>query len=217
VDEIPFDFNRRRLSVVVRHADQHILITKGEVESVLAICQTVTIDGSPQPFDDSRRAEAEKVFKKLSAEGCRALGVATLKVEKQDQYTVAAEHAMTFVGFGAFLDPPKEGILSVLEALKKNGISVVVMTGDNQYVTQKIAHDIGLAADRILVGTQVDTMDDAAVAYQAENGAIFARVSPEQKNASSWLLRRAAMLLATWVMESTMLRRSTLPMLGFQS
>jgi P-type Mg2+ transporter len=182
VDEVPFDFNRKRLSVVVRHGDEHTLITKGEVESVFAICQTVTIDGSPQPFDDSRRAEAEKTFKKLSADGYRALGVAVLNVEKQNEYTVAAEHAMTFVGFAAFLDPPKEGVLSVLEALKKNGVSVVVMTGDNQYVTQKIAHDVGLAADRILIGTQVDTMDDAALAYQAENGAIFARVSPEQKN-----------------------------------
>jgi Mg2+-importing ATPase len=182
VDEVPFDFNRKRLSVVVRHGDEHTLITKGEVESVFAICQTVTIDGSPQPFDDSRRAEAEKTFKKLSADGYRALGVAVLNVEKQNEYTVAAEHAMTFVGFAAFLDPPKEGVLSVLEALKKNGVSVVVMTGDNQYVTQKIAHDVGLAADRILIGTQVDMMDDAALAYQAENGAIFARVSPEQKN-----------------------------------
>src|ERR1035438_1264676 len=93
-----------------------------------------------------------------------------------------AEHSLTLVGFAAFLDPPKEGVLAVLQALKQNGISVVVMTGDNQYVTQKIAHDVGLNADRILVGNQLDTMDDAAVAHQAENGAIFARVSPEQKN-----------------------------------
>jgi Mg2+-importing ATPase len=89
---------------------------------------------------------------------------------------------MTLAGFAAFLDPPKEGIAPVLEALKQNGISVVIMTGDNQYVTQKVARDVGLAADRILTGNQVDTMDDAALAVQAENGAIFARVSPEQKN-----------------------------------
>jgi Mg2+-importing ATPase len=182
VDEIPFDFNRKRLSVVVRHGDEHLLITKGEAESVFAICETVTIDGSSQPFDDDRRATAEATLKKLSSDGYRALGVAVRKVEKQDVYTVAAEHAMTLVGFAAFLDPPKEGVLSVLQALKQNGISVVVMTGDNQYVTQKIAHDVGLGADHILIGNQVDTMDDAAVAYQAENGAIFARVSPEQKN-----------------------------------
>jgi Mg2+-importing ATPase len=182
VDEIPFDFNRKRLSVVVRHADDYLLITQGEAESVIAICEMVTIDGVPQPFDVSRRAEAEDTFKKLSADGYRVLGVAVLKVEKQDVYNVAAEYAMTLVGFAAFLDPPKEGILSVLNALKQNGISVVIMTGDNQYLTQKIAHDVGLSADRILIGNQVDTMDDAALVYQAENGAIFARVSPEQKN-----------------------------------
>jgi Mg2+-importing ATPase len=89
---------------------------------------------------------------------------------------------MTLAGFAAFLDPPKEGIHDVLEALKQNGVSVVIMTGDNQYVTQKIARDVGLPADNILTGSQVDTMDDAALAYQAENGSIFARVSPEQKN-----------------------------------
>ena len=105
-----------------------------------------------------------------------------LKVDKRDAYTPADERDMTLAGFAAFLDPPKEGVHSVLEALKQNGVSVVIMTGDNQYVTQKVAHDVGLPADRILAGNQVDTMDDAALAYQAENGAIFARVSPEQKN-----------------------------------
>ena len=182
VDEIPFDFNRKRLSVVVRHGDEHLLVTKGEAESVFAICKTVTIDGSPQPFDDSRRAQAAETFQKLSSDGYRTLGVAVLKVEKQDVYKVAAEHDMTLAGFAAFLDPPKQGIAPVLEALKQNGISVVIMTGDNQYVTHKVARDVGLAADRILTGNQVDTMDDAALAVQAENGAIFARVSPEQKN-----------------------------------
>lgn len=182
VDEIPFDFNRRRLSVVLRHGDEYLLITKGEAESVFAICETVTVDGSPQPFDDARRAAAEATLKQLGSDGYRALGVAVLKVAKRDAYTVAAERGMTLAGFAAFLDPPKQGVLSVLEALRRNGISVVVMTGDNQYVTRKIAREVGLAADRILLGNQVDTMDDASVARQAEDGAIFARVSPEQKN-----------------------------------
>jgi len=182
VDEIPFDFNRKRLSVVVRRGGEDFLITKGEAESMFAICATVSIDGVAQPFDDSRRAQASETLKKLSADGYRALGVAFRKVDKQDAYAVAAEQEMTLAGFAAFLDPPKEGIVAVLEALKKNGVSVVIMTGDNQYVTQKVAHDVGLATDRIVTGDQVDTMDDAALAYQAEHGAIFARVSPEQKN-----------------------------------
>ena len=152
LDEIPFDFNRKRLSVVVRHGDECLLITKGEAESIFSICQTVTIDGSPQPFDESRRTQAAETFQKLSADGFRALGVAVRKVDKQDAYTLAAEKDMTLAGFAAFLDPPKEGILAVLEALKQNGVSVVIMTGDNQYVTQKIAHDVGLKTDRIVTG-----------------------------------------------------------------
>jgi Mg2+-importing ATPase len=181
-DEIPFDFTRKRLSVVVRHGDAHLLITKGEVESVFSVCQTVSVDGSPQPFDDSRRAQAAATFQKLSAEGYRVLGVAVLKVDKQDVYKMADERSMTLVGFAAFLDPPKEGVQSVLETLKQNGVSVIIMTGDNEYVTRKVARDVGLPADRIVIGSGVDAMDDAALAYQAENGAIFARVSPEQKN-----------------------------------
>jgi len=182
VDEIPFDFNRKRLSVVVQHGDEHLLITKGEAEGIFDICQTVSIEGSPQPFNESLRAAAAETFKKLSADGYRTLGIAVLKVDKRDAYAPADERDMTLAGFAAFLDPPKEGVHSVLEALKQNGISVVIMTGDNQYVTQKVAHDVGLPADRILTGSQIDVMDDAALAYQAENGAIFARVSPEQKN-----------------------------------
>jgi Mg2+-importing ATPase len=182
VDEIPFDFNRKRLSVVVRRAGEQSLITKGEAESVFAICSTVLIDGSPQPFDEGRRATAADTFRKLSADGFRVLGVALRKVDPQNGYPLAIETEMTLTGFAAFLDPPKEGILAVLEALKQNGVAVVIMTGDNQYVTQKVAHDVGLPTGRIVTGDQLDTMDDAALAYQAEHGAIFARVSPEQKN-----------------------------------
>ncbi len=181
-DEIPFDFNRKRLSVVVRHGGEQLLITKGEAEGVFDICQTVMVDGTPQPFDDGRRAQAAEQLKKLSGDGFRTLGVAVKKVEPQESYTVASEKEMTLAGFAAFLDPPKEGIVAVLQALKDNGVGVIIMTGDNQYVTQKVAHDVGLATDRIVTGDQLDAMDDAALAYQAEHGAIFARVSPEQKN-----------------------------------
>jgi Mg2+-importing ATPase len=182
VDEIPFDFTRKRLSVVVQSGGERLLIAKGEAESVFGVCGTVMVDGDPQPFDESRRAQAAETFQKLSADGYRTLGVAVRKVEQQNAYALAAEQEMTLAGFAAFLDPPKDGIVAVLEALKKNGVSVVIMTGDNQYVTQKVAHDVGLATDRIVTGDQMDAMDDAALAYQAEQGAIFARVSPEQKN-----------------------------------
>jgi P-type Mg2+ transporter len=182
VDEIPFDFHRKRLSVVVRHAGEHLLVTKGEAEGIFAVCTTVAVDGSTQPFDETRRALAEATYRTLSADGYRTLGVASRTVDKLDVYKPDAEREMTLVGFAAFLDPPKEGVSAVLDALKANGVQVVVMTGDNQYVTQKVARDVGLAADLVVTGNQVDAMDDASLAYQAEKAAIFARVSPEQKN-----------------------------------
>jgi len=110
LDEIPFDFNRKRLSVVVWHDDGCLLITKGEAQSIFGICKTVMIDGSPQPFDASRRTLAAETFQKLSADGFRTLGVAVRKVDKQDTYPLAVERDMTLAGFAAFLDPPKEGL-----------------------------------------------------------------------------------------------------------
>ena len=182
IDEIPFDFNRKRLSVVVRRGDELFLVTKGDVEGILAVCQSVRIGASPQPLDEPRRAQATATFQKLSADGYRTLGVASMKVTRQDTYTTAAEQGMTLEGFAAFLDPPKAGVLAVLEALKQNGVSVVIMTGDNQFVTQKVARDVGLPAELMITGLAVDAMDDAALAVQAGKGAIFARVSPAQKN-----------------------------------
>lgn len=99
MDEIPFDFNRKRLSVVVRRGDECLLITKGEAESVFAICQTVIVNGAPQPFDAGLRAQAAETFQSLSASGYRTLGVAVRKVDQQDIYTLAAEHDMTLAGF----------------------------------------------------------------------------------------------------------------------
>jgi P-type Mg2+ transporter len=181
-DEIPFDFRRKRLSVVVRQGDEHLMVTKGEVESIFSVCKTVDLQGQPEPFSEALRKQALETFQRLSADGYRVLGVATRGVPKQEAFCAADEQNLTLAGFAAFLDPPKEGVPAVLDALKRNGISVVVMTGDNQYVTQKVAKDVGLPTDLIVIGDQLDGMDDAAVSFQAEKGAIFARVSPEQKH-----------------------------------
>ena len=182
IDEIPFDFTRKCLSVVVSHEDKLLLSTKGAAESIFALCSTVTVEGEPQPFDEARRAQATATYQKLSADGFRVLGVASRPVGVAAAYSVADEKDMNLAGFACFLDPPKEGVQAVLEALRKNSISVVVMTGDNQYVTQKVARDVGLPADLIITGDQLDNMDNAALAVHAERGAIFARVAPEQKN-----------------------------------
>jgi len=117
--------------VVVRHADEDLLITKGEAESVFAICEAVTIDGVAQPFDDSRRAEAESTLKKLSADGFSRAWGGDAEGGKTKRVHSGGRTCDELVGFAAFLDPPKEGVLAVLKALKQDGISVVVMTGDN--------------------------------------------------------------------------------------
>lgn len=182
IDEIPFDFDRRRLSVIIQHTQHRVLITKGAEETVLPICSTVCLDGKDQPFTEELRKTADDTHQKLSEQGYRVLAVAVRDVDVKDAYSKADETEMTLMGFAAFLDPAKPEARAALDALELDGISVVVMTGDNQYVTEKIAHDVDLPYKRIVLGSEVDVMDDAALAYQAENGAIFARVSPEQKN-----------------------------------
>jgi len=182
IDEIPFDFDRRRLSVVIQRGGERLLVTKGAVENVFDVCSSVDLGGDVLPFDEERRNAAEATYQSLSSDGYRVLGVAVRRVPTRDAYHKDDEQQMTLIGFAAFLDPPKEGVGRTLQALRSDGIEVLIMTGDNEYVTRKTALDVGLSADRIITGTQVDSMDDAALAYQAEHGAIFARVSPEQKN-----------------------------------
>ena len=182
VDEIPFDFERRRLSVIARHGEELALITKGAAESVYEVCTKVTINGKVETLTPYRLGLAEETHKRLSMDGYRMLAVAIGSVPEKKAYGKDDEKDMTLVGFAAFLDPAKPNVGACLDALKKNGISVVIMTGDNQYVTQKIATDVGLKADKVVLGSEVDAMDDNALAYQAVHGAIFARMAPEQKN-----------------------------------
>jgi P-type Mg2+ transporter len=182
VEEIPFDFERRRLSVVVRRGDERLLITKGAVENVFDVCSQAVLDEKVIPIGEECRQIAEHTYEVLSSDGYRVLGVAVKQVPEQPSYGKGDEKEMTLIGFAAFLDPPKEGVLETLDELKRQGIDVVIMTGDNEFVTRKVARDVGIPSDNIIVGSQVDTMDDDALAYQAEHCAIFARVSPEQKN-----------------------------------
>jgi P-type Mg2+ transporter len=182
IEEIPFDFDRRRLSVVVERAGVRTLITKGAAEDVFRVCSMVDLGGQVVSFDEERRKAADATYRKLSDDGFRVLGVALRAVPAQPTYEKPDETEMTLIGFAAFLDPPKDGVGAVLESLKRDGISVLIMTGDNEHVTRKTARDVGLPADLIIVGTEMDSMDDAALAARAEKGAIFASVSPGQKN-----------------------------------
>jgi Mg2+-importing ATPase len=181
-DEIPFDFQRRRMSVVVEDGGERLLITKGAPESVLTACGTLELAGALAPLDGAARSGIEALFRSLSAGGYRVLAVAYRPVADQAAYGIADERELRFVGFAAFLDPPREGVRDMLAALKADGVTVKIITGDNELVSQCICGQVGLDADQIVLGDAVERMSDPALAAVAERTQVFARVSPMQKN-----------------------------------
>ena len=181
-DEIPFDFQRRRVSVVVEHESGLWLITKGAPESVLPACTAIEIKGKVAPFDGAAAASARALFESLSSDGYRVLAVAHRPLERQAAYAVDDERELRLIGFAAFLDPPREGVAEMLTALKADGIEVKIITGDNELVSRHICAQVGLSAEEIVLGEAVEKMSDPALAAVAERTQVFARVSPMQKN-----------------------------------
>src|SRR5262249_14891530 len=182
VDEVPFDFERRRVSVVVEDGSERLLIVKGAPESVLRVCAEVELDGALKPFDTADRATPAELFRELSSDGYRVLAVAYRRMERQPAYTVADERDLVFVGFAAFLDPPHESAAETLAALRADGVEVKIITGDNELVTRRICAQVGLDSGSVVLGDEVERMSDPALAAVAERTSVFARVSPIQKN-----------------------------------
>ncbi len=187
IDEVPFDFARRRMSVVVSERDEHHeLICKGAVEEVLAVCTRVRGGngaGAPDALlDAAMLARVQQVTRELGAEGLRVVAVAMKELPpSQTVYSVADEADLTLVGYIAFLDPPKESTAPALKALAAHGIHVKVLTGDNELVTVRVCKQVGLPADTVLLGAQVEPMDDAALALAVEQHRIFAKLTPLHK------------------------------------
>src|SRR5579871_149311 len=182
LDEIPFDFERRRLSVAVEHEGERLLITKGAPESVLACCTSYKADGAQRPLDAQTQAQCEATYKQLSSQGYRLLAVAYRSLPEQRAYRLADERELVLVGYAAFFDPPLEDAAPVLEALRRDGIGVKILTGDNELVTRHVCEQVGLDSGRIVLGEELDHMTDVALAHIVEQTTIFARVSPAQKN-----------------------------------
>ncbi|MDF1485587.1 magnesium-translocating P-type ATPase [Ramlibacter sp. H39-3-26] len=183
VDEIPFDFQRRRMSVVVSERDDHHeLICKGAVEEVLAACSSARIGGAEQPLDAALLARVRAVTAALNADGLRVVAVAMKEITPgQAVYSVADEAGLTLVGYIAFLDPPKESAAPALQALAAHGVRVKVLTGDNDLVAARVCRSVGLAVDGVLLGSAVEAMDDAQLADAAERHTLFARLAPLHK------------------------------------
>jgi Mg2+-importing ATPase len=182
LDEVPFDFERRRLSIIVASEEERLLITKGAPEGILPLCTTEEVDSRVRPLDGSALAECEAAYRKLSAQGYRVLAVAYRRVPPQDVYRTTDEKELTLAGFAAFVDPPLEGASEALEGLQREGVRLKILTGDNELVTQHICSQVGLEAGRIVLGDELDRMSDTALGHVAEQTTVFARVSPAQKN-----------------------------------
>ena len=182
VDEIPFDFQRRRVSVIVREGARRLLITKGAPESVLPTCAGGELKGEVGPLTTDGRAAAEALFRRLSEQGYRVLAVAYREIDARPVYAAADERDLVLVGFAAFLDPPHDGVAETLRALRADGIEVKIVTGDNDLVTRKICQQVGLESGEIVLGHAIEQMSDPALGAVAERTQVFARVSPMQKN-----------------------------------
>jgi Mg2+-importing ATPase len=185
IDEMPFDFERRRMSVVLGRDDGvHILICKGAVEEVFAACKHYAIDGETGALDASHFASAMETTAKLNADGFRVVAVALKEMPPtQTTYSVADEADLTLLGYIAFLDPPKETCAAALATLKASGVQVKILTGDNDIVTRKICHEVGLPVDHIVLGSEMAVLAPDELASLAETATVFAKVSPSQKAA----------------------------------
>ena len=187
VDEVPFDFQRRRMSVVVSERDDHHeLICKGAVEEMLAVCKRVRIENGNGPhelaLDDEMLQRVKQVTHDLNEEGLRVVAVAMKELPaSKTVYGVADESDLTLIGYVAFLDPPKESTAPALKALANHGVTVKVLTGDNELVTAKVCRQVGLSVVGVLLGSQIDRMSDEALSQAAEDNNIFAKLSPLNK------------------------------------
>ena len=183
VDEIPFDFERRRMSVVVRDTDGKTqLVTKGAVEEMLGCCAYAECGGEIRPLTDEVRALVAGRAGELNEMGMRVIAVAQkTNPSPVGQFSVADESDMVLIGFLAFLDPPKETAASAVGALMDYGVRVKILTGDNEKVTRTICAQVGLDVDRMLLGPEMDALSDSELGAAAEGITVFAKLSPSQK------------------------------------
>jgi len=182
LDEIPYDFERRQLSVVVQNGTARELVTKGAPEAVLAECTKYEIEGQSRDLDVESRTKCEATYRDLSAQGFRTLAIAYRPVPEQPAYGVGDEKNLTLLGFATFADPPLPEVAEVLRGLRTDGVQVKILTGDNELVARHVCAQVGLDVSRIVLGDELDRTSDAALPQIAEETDVFARVSPAQKN-----------------------------------
>lgn len=183
LDEIPFDFERRRVSVLLQRDGTRLLIVKGAPEDLLRLSSSVGVPEAPQALDPQQRALIEHEFEAHGKRGLRLIAVATRRITDATEDVCAAdEHDFVFAGFVAFADPPKVSTAPALRSLAEHGVALKIVTGDNEAVTLHLCDVLGIQVDGVLTGTQIAAMDDAALRAAARRCNLFCRVTPEQKN-----------------------------------
>ncbi|MFW6731131.1 MAG: magnesium-translocating P-type ATPase [Synechococcus sp.] len=192
IDEIPFDFERRRLSVVVEEANHHHeLICKGAPEELLTVCRYIKVDSGIQSMTAAFQRQILLLSEALNHDGLRVIAVAFKEVPLQEApYSLADESDLVFVGLIAFLDPPKDSAAPAIHALALQQVSVKVLTGDNPVIARKICKDVGMQVEGLLLGAELEAMDDSSLLDVVETTTIFARLSPLQKSRIIRLLRQ---------------------------
>ena len=182
VDEIPFDFSRRRLSVVVENNGEKLLITKGAVEEILNICTTIDYEHEVIPITKEIKENIRKIANELNEEGLRVVAVCQKKnINDIETFSVENESKMSLVGFIGFLDPPKESAKFAIEKLNNAGIRVIVLTGDNAAVTKCICKKVNISTKKIVTGAQIDKLADVGVLRLLKKSNVFVKLSPIQK------------------------------------
>ena len=192
IDEIPFDFSRRRLSVIVSDGTKKQMITKGAVEEILGICSMVDYKGQVSPITKEIKENIKKIAKNLNEQGLRVVAVCQKNdINEISHFDVSDEKNMILIGFIGFLDPPKESAKESIEKLNKAGIRVIVLTGDNAEVTKCVCSKVGINSKNIVLGSKLDKLSDTAVLRLLKKTNIFAKLSPIQKARIVRLLKEA--------------------------
>jgi P-type Mg2+ transporter len=185
IDELPFDFKRRRMSVILENnQNQQILICKGAVEEIMKLSTHVEIEGQILEVSAEHDEHRKRRVKELNEEGFRVIAIAyrTFPGDNDEpHYSVQDESDLTLLGYMAFLDPPKESTMEALQQLKTLNVNVKILTGDNEIVTSYICKQVGMSVENILLGSQIETMSEAELAQAAETTSIFAKLAPSQK------------------------------------
>ena len=181
IGEIPFDFKRRRLSVIIKENDQKYMITKGAMEEMVSVSSNVRIKNEVFPIDDKMREKIYEISGNLNKQGMRVIALSVKDVKNRKEFKVEDEQNMTLIGFLAFLDPPRKSSSKAIRVLRDHGVITKILTGDNDKVTMSVCKQVGLPIDNILLGPKIENMSSAELKNSVEETTVFAKLTPDQK------------------------------------